>query len=73
MKAIVVENCGGPEVLVYRDAEKPAPKAGEALVKLEAVGVNYIDFIIARDFTRCRVRSFPDRRPQVLLTPLVPT
>lgn len=43
MKAIVVENCGGPEVLVYGDAEKPAPKAGEALVKLEAIGVNFID------------------------------
>jgi NADPH:quinone reductase len=43
MKAIVVENFGGPEVLVYRDAEKPAPKAGEALVKLEAIGLNYID------------------------------
>src|SRR6266545_3601774 len=43
MKAIVVENFGGPEALVYRDAEKPAPKAGEALVKLEAVGLNYID------------------------------
>ncbi|MBS1789022.1 MAG: quinone oxidoreductase [Acidobacteria bacterium] len=43
MKAIVVETCGGPESLVYRDAENPAPKAGEALVKLEAVGLNYID------------------------------
>lgn len=43
MKAILVENCGGPESLVYRDAEKPTPKAGEALVKLEAVGLNYID------------------------------
>lgn len=43
MKAILVETCGGPESLVYRDAEKPAPKAGEALVKLEAVGLNYID------------------------------
>ncbi|MGH9935560.1 MAG: quinone oxidoreductase family protein, partial [Blastocatellia bacterium] len=43
MKAIVVENCGGPEALVYRDAEKPAPKSGEALVKLEAIGLNYID------------------------------
>src|SRR5215471_15137504 len=43
MKAIVVENFGGPEVLVYGDAEKPAPKAGEALVKLDAVGLNYID------------------------------
>lgn len=43
MKAIVVENCGGPEVLTYRDAEKPSPKAGEALVRLEAVGLNFID------------------------------
>jgi NADPH2:quinone reductase len=43
MKAIVVQSCGGPEVLVYREAETPAPKAGEALVKLEAIGVNYID------------------------------
>lgn len=43
MKAIVVETCGGPESLVYREAEKPSPKAGEALVKLEAVGLNYID------------------------------
>jgi NADPH2:quinone reductase len=43
MKAIVVEKFGGPEVLVYRDAEKPAPKAGEALVKVEAAGVNYVD------------------------------
>ena len=43
MKAIVVEKCGGPEALVYRDAERAAPKAGEALVKLEAIGLNYID------------------------------
>lgn len=43
MKAIVVENTGGPESLVYQDHEAPAPKAGEALVKLEAVGLNYID------------------------------
>jgi len=43
MKAIVVENCGGPEVLIYRETTAPAPKAGEALVKLEAIGLNYID------------------------------
>ncbi len=43
MKAIVVENTGGPEALVYREAPAPTPQAGEALVKLEAIGLNYID------------------------------
>ena len=43
MKAIVVEQCGGPEVLVYKQTHKPAPKPGEALIKIEAVGLNYID------------------------------
>ncbi|MBL8206129.1 MAG: quinone oxidoreductase [Blastocatellia bacterium] len=43
MRAIVVETCGAPEMMVYRDAERPQPKAGEALVKLEAIGLNFID------------------------------
>lgn len=43
MKAIVVQNSGDPDVLVYRDAEKPSPKSGEALIRIEAVGLNYID------------------------------
>ena len=43
MKAIRVENYGGADQLVYRDVDKPEPKPGEALVKIEAVGVNFID------------------------------
>jgi len=43
MKAIVVERVGGPEALHLADVSVPAPKAGEALVKLAAIGVNYID------------------------------
>jgi len=43
MKAIVIEKSGGPEVLEYKDVEKPEPKAGEALIKVEAVGINFID------------------------------
>jgi len=43
MKAIVVKNTGGPEVLNYTELETPRPRAGEALVKVAAIGVNYID------------------------------
>lgn len=43
MKAIRVSQTGGTEVLQYVDIEKPAPGAGEALVRIEAIGVNFID------------------------------
>lgn len=43
MKAIVIEQFGGDEVLQYKEVEKPQPKAGEVLVKLGAIGLNYID------------------------------
>ncbi|MEW5717075.1 MAG: quinone oxidoreductase [Chloroflexota bacterium] len=43
MKAIRVHTIGGPEVLQYEDIALPEPNPGEARVKLEASGVNYID------------------------------
>src|SRR5258707_5095256 len=43
MKAIRVHNYGGPEVLTYEDVPIPEPKAGEARVKIEAIGLNFID------------------------------
>ncbi len=43
MQAIVVEECGGPEALVWREAKAPSPGPGEALVRLGAIGLNYID------------------------------
>ena len=43
MKAIVIEQSGGPEVLAYRDAEAGEPAAGQVRVCIEAAGVNYID------------------------------
>src|SRR3954471_20838304 len=43
MKAIRVSQTGGTEVLQYVDAETPHPGPGEALVKMEAIGVNFID------------------------------
>jgi NADPH2:quinone reductase len=43
MKAIQVRRTGGPEVLEYVDVDRPAPGIGEALVRIEAIGVNFID------------------------------
>jgi NADPH2:quinone reductase len=43
VKAIVVHHFGGPEVLQYEEVPDPEPKAGEALVSIEAAGVNFID------------------------------
>ena len=43
MKAIRVHAHGGPEVLQYEEVPQPAPGRGEALVRIAAAGVNYID------------------------------
>jgi NADPH2:quinone reductase len=43
MKAVRVHTPGGPEVLRYEDVPEPTPKAGEAIVKVEAAGLNYVD------------------------------
>ncbi len=43
MKAIRIEQFGGPEALKYEDVEMPEPGPGQARVKLAASGVNFID------------------------------
>ena len=46
MKAIVVHEYGGPEVLKYEDAPRPEPKENEVLVRVIACGVNPADPLI---------------------------
>jgi NADPH:quinone reductase len=41
--AIVARQAGGPEVLEYADVERPVPGPGQLLVKVAAVGVNFIE------------------------------
>src|SRR5438477_1756442 len=43
MHAVVVSKTGGPESLEYVEVDRPQPKEGEVLVRLEAIGVNFID------------------------------
>jgi len=46
MQAIQVSQVGGPEVLNAVDLPVPSPKPNEALVQIEAAGINFIDVYI---------------------------
>src|SRR5437868_4310825 len=43
MRAIVISACGGPEVLRYAEHPDPVAGPGQAVVDVEASGVNFID------------------------------
>ncbi|MCH7805105.1 MAG: quinone oxidoreductase [Acidobacteria bacterium] len=43
MKAIRVHELGGPEALSYQDIPAPQPSQDEAIVQIEAIGLNFID------------------------------
>lgn len=48
MKAIRMYEPGGPEVLVFEDAETPEPGPGEMLIEVALAGVNYADTGVRR-------------------------
>jgi NADPH2:quinone reductase len=48
MKAIQVDQFGGPEVLQLRDVPDPKPGPGQVVVKLKAVGVNPVDTYVRK-------------------------
>lgn len=58
MKVAWFHTFGGPEVLVSEEAPTPVPKAGEALVRVRAVGINHVDLDHRAGTSRIPVR-FP--------------
>ncbi|MFJ1644828.1 quinone oxidoreductase family protein [Streptomyces sp. NPDC088258] len=48
MKAIVINEAGGPEVLQLRERPVPRPGPGEVLVDVRVAGVNFFDTAIRR-------------------------
>ena len=52
MKAIRVAQYGDPSVMKLEELPKPAPGAGEALVRVHAVGVNYADIYMRNGAAR---------------------
>ncbi|MFL5627432.1 MAG: zinc-binding alcohol dehydrogenase family protein [Ktedonobacteraceae bacterium] len=43
MKAVRINETGGPEVMHIEEIETPTPKEGEILIKVAAAGINYAD------------------------------
>src|ERR1700690_1207385 len=45
MRAMVVRRYGAPEVFESKEMAEPQPKAGEVLIRVKAVGVNFADLL----------------------------
>jgi NADPH:quinone reductase-like Zn-dependent oxidoreductase len=45
MRAMVVRRYGPPEVFESRDLPDPQPKAGEVLIRVKAIGINFADLL----------------------------
>ncbi len=59
MRAVRFSETGGPEVLQVVDVDLPLPKAGEVLIRHQAIGINFID-------TYFRSGLYPARLPSGL-------
>lgn len=61
MKAIMVRQTGGPEVLSLEDVPQPQIKPDQVLLKVEAVGLNFADILnVAGEYlTRPRLPMIP--------------
>src|SRR5438093_10915514 len=46
MKAVRVHTPGGPDALTFEDVPEPVAKAGEAVIRIDAAGLNYIDVYV---------------------------
>jgi len=61
MKAMVLDRCGGPEVLELREVPDPVAGPGEVLVEVRACGINHLDL-----WVRQGLRGVDVQMPHIL-------
>lgn len=63
MKAVQISRYGDEDVLEYVDVPRPTPQAGQALVKINAAGLNYYDIKIREGWLQ---GFFPLQMPHIM-------
>lgn len=58
MKAIQISHYGGPEVLKIQDVQIGKPQKGQALIRIKAAGINFIDIYQRRG-------TYPEKLPYI--------
>ena len=48
MRAVVIEEFGGPDSLVYTELPAPEPKAGHVVIEIKALGINHAEMHMRR-------------------------
>ena len=72
MRAIEIEKTGGPEVLVLRELPVPQPGQQQVLVKIEAIGVNFIDIYLREGRYPAKLPFVPGQEAAGVVTALGP-
>ena len=59
MKAILMHQPGGPEVLKYEEVGDPSPFPGQALIDIQAVGINFADVYARKGINPANLPTIP--------------
>ncbi|MFC9227559.1 zinc-binding alcohol dehydrogenase family protein [Streptomyces decoyicus] len=71
MRRIRYHSYGGPEVLALEEAPVPVPKAGQVLIRAEAIGANFVDTQLRRGMAQTEL--YPRPLPRSLTGDVVGT
>lgn len=72
MRAVRVHELGGPDVLRYDEIHLPTPGPGQALIKVEAIGLNFIDCYLRQGLYKTALPFTPGMEAAGTITAIGP-